>query len=223
MKELRVVLALGFAYLSLGAAPQLEAQAGSVTMLDFTTGSEYEDYLRVLQIAGKVPLYPWSIRGFSRREIERLALADSASPWNLRNRFSASRFSTGPLRLGSTFNSTYPYGANDGPLWAGRGLTVAASGGVSGHVGPFSFAIDPMAFSAENRPFELMLNGQTGLQAFNHGTFATSVDLPQRFGDRRYSRFDPGNSYFRLDSRFISLGVSTANEWIGPATITAPV
>jgi hypothetical protein len=42
--------------------------------------------------------------------------------------------------------------------------------------------------------------------------------LPQRFGDRPYSRLDPGNSYLRFDSRFIALGVSTANEWIGPAT-----
>jgi len=216
--RLRFALSLVVVSLSLGVTPQLKAQAGSVTMLDFTTGSEYEDYLRVLQIAGKVPLHPWSIRGFSRREIERLALADSTGPWSLRSRFSSSHFSAGPLRLGTTFNSAYPYGANDGPLWAGRGLTVAASGGVSGYAGPFSFALDPMAFSATNRPFELMANGKTGPQAFGNGTFPDAVDLPQRFGDGAYSRVDPGNSYVRMDSRFISLGVSTANEWIGPAT-----
>lgn len=216
--RLRLVLSVAIAALPLFAAQQLGAQARSVSMLDFTAGSEYEDYLRVLQIAGKVPLYPWSIRGFSRREIERLALADSTGPWKLRDRFAASRFSAGPLRLGATFNSAYPYGANDGPLWAGRGLTAAASGGLSGHAGPLSFAIDPMAFSAMNRPFELMPNGTTGRLAFNHGTSAGTVDLPQRFGDKAYSRVDPGNSYVRLDSRFISLGVSTANEWIGPAT-----
>jgi hypothetical protein len=216
--RLRFVFSLAIASLSLFATPQLAAQARSVTMLDFTTGSEYEDYLRVLQISGKVPLYPWSIRGFSRRQIERLALADSTGPWKLRGRFSSSHLSAGPLRLGATFNSAYPYGANDGPLWAGRGLTVAASGGASGYVGPLSFAIDPMAFSAANRQFELLANGKTGPQAFNHGTFSDDVDLPQRFGDGVYSRFDPGNSYVRLDSRFVSLGVSTANEWIGPAT-----
>src|SRR6266550_3550019 len=216
--RLRFVFYIAVAAFSIIAAPQLGAQARSVSMLDFTTGSDYEDYLRVLQIAGKVPLYPWSIRGFSRREIEKLALADSTGPWKLRDKFSSSHFSAGPLRFGTTFNSAYPYGANDGPLWAGRGLTVAASGGVSGYVGPLSFAIDPMAFSAANRPFELMPNGQKGLLAFNHGTFAGTVDLPQRFGDHAYSRLDPGNSYVRLDSRFVSLGVSTANEWIGPAT-----
>ena len=46
--------------LSLVFAQRLSAQQSHVTMLDFTTGSEMEDYLRVMQIAGKVPLYPWS-------------------------------------------------------------------------------------------------------------------------------------------------------------------
>jgi hypothetical protein len=216
--RLRFVIPLAVACFSVGISSQLKAQARSVTMLDFTTGSEYEDYLRVLQVAGKVPLYPWSIRGFSRREIERMALADSIGPWRLRQRFSSSHFSAGALTLGATLNSAYPYGANDGPLWAGRGMTVAASGGVSGHVGPLSFALDPMAFSAANRPFELLPNGNPGPRAFNHGTVSDVVDFPQRFGDRAYSRLDPGNSYVRVDSRFISLGMSTANEWIGPAT-----
>ena len=93
--RLRFVFSLAVASFSLFAAPQLAAQARSVTMLDFTTGSEYEDYLRVLQISGKVPLQPWSIRGFSRREIERLALADSTGPWKLRGRFSSSHLSDG--------------------------------------------------------------------------------------------------------------------------------
>jgi len=216
--RLRYAVALAVACLSMGIARPIRAQASSLTMLDFATGSEYEDYLRALQIAGKVPLYPWSIRGFSRREIERLALADSAGPWSLRNRFSRSQLAPGPLILGATFNSAYPYGANDGPLWAGRGLTVAASGGVSGHIGPLSFSLAPMAFRAANRPFDLLPNGQTGNLAYNHGTFATSVDLPQRFGNAPYSRLDPGTSYVRFDTRFITLGVSTANEWIGPAT-----
>jgi hypothetical protein len=187
-------------------------------MGDFTTGADYEDYLRAIQISGMAPLYPWSIRGFSPQEIDRLVSADSAGPWRLKNRFSRASLAAGPLVLGSTFNSAYPYGSNDGPLWVGRGLTVAASGGISGQLGPISFAFAPMAFAAANRPFDLLSNGQTGPQAYNHGTFPTSVDLPQRFGSKSYSRLDPGSSYLRLDSRLVSIGISTANEWIGPAT-----
>jgi hypothetical protein len=187
-------------------------------MLDFSTGSEAEDYLRVMQIAGKVPLYPWSIRGFSRREITRLATADSTGPWTLRNRFSTSALTPGPLRASAIFNSAYPYGSNDGPVWAGRGLTSVVSGGFAAALGGVSLAVDPLMFRANNTAFDLLPNGFSGPQMFNHGTFSNSVDLPQRFGNAPYSRLDPGNSSLRFDSRFVALGVSTANEWIGPAT-----
>ena len=187
-------------------------------MLDFSTGSEMEDYLRVMQIAGKVPLYPWSIRGFSRREITRLAVADSTGPWKLRERFNTAPLTAGPIRLGAIFNSAFPYGANDGAVWAGRRLTSVASGGVAAAVGPLAIAIDPVAFRASNTSFDLLANGKTGPQAFNHGTFADNVDFPQRFGSAAYSRVDPGNSSLRFDSRLLTFGASTANEWIGPAT-----
>jgi hypothetical protein len=188
-------------------------------MLDFSTGSEMEDYLRVMQIAGKVPLYPWSIRGFSRREIIRLASADSTGPWKVRERFNPSHVTVGPVRVGAIFNSTYPYGANDGPIWAGRGLTGVVSGGVAGAAGPVSIAIDPVAFRANNTAFDLLANNLSGPQAYNQGgIYASTVDFPQRFGNTTYSRVDPGNSSVRFDSRIITIGVSTANEWMGPAT-----
>jgi len=204
--------------LSLALSQKISAQQSRVTMLDFSAGSEMEDYLRVMQIAGKVPLYPWSIRGFSRREITPLVTADSTGPWKLRDRFKMAPITVGPLRLGATFNSAYPYGANDGAVWAGRGLTSIASGGIAAALGPISVAIDPLMFRANNTKFDLLPNGLSGPQAFNHGTFSNFVDLPQRFGNAPYSRVDPGNSSIRFDSRFVTFGVSTANEWIGPAT-----
>ena len=196
----------------------LQAQS-PVSSLDFSANSEMENYLRVMQIAGKVPLYPWSIRGFSRREVARLAGADSTGPWRLAGRLGKAPLAAGPLRAGLIFNSAFPYGANDGPVWAGRGLTAVASGGMTLAMAGVTATIDPIAFSASNRPFTLLPNGLTGPQIFNRGgPFSDRVDLPQRFGDRAYSRLDPGNSSIRLDSRFITLGISTANEWMGPAT-----
>ncbi len=187
-------------------------------MIDFATNSEFESYLRALQISGQAPLYPWSIRGFSRREVQQLVAADSTSPWKVRERFSHRNLAFGPVAAGTTFNSAYPYGYNDGPLWAGRGLTVWGSGGFSGYVGPISFSFAPMAFSAQNESFPLVPNGFQGAQAFADATYPKSVDWPQRFGDGSYSRADLGNSYVRFDSRAITFGISTANEWIGPAT-----
>jgi hypothetical protein len=194
------------------------AQASRTTTLDFATGSEFEDYLRVLQVAGLEPLQPWSIRGFSPRTITALATADSAGPWALRRNFTNRPLEIGSLDLGATFNSAYPYGANDGPVWAGRGLTLIASGGIAGHLGPFSFTLAPKAFRASNTAFDLLPNGKTGLQAFNNGSVPDQVDYPQRFGDGPYSRVDPDASAIRFDSHFLSVGVSTGNEWIGPAT-----
>jgi hypothetical protein len=204
--------------LSLVFTHKISAQQSRLTMLDFSTGSEMEDYLRVMQIAGKVPLYPWSIRGFSRREITRLTAADSTGPWKLHDRLNKAPVTVGPLRLGATFNSAYPYGANDGPVWAGRGVTSVVSGGLASALGPISIAIDPLAFRANNTAFDLLPNGLSGPQAFNHGTYASMVDLPQRFGNAPYSRVDPGNSSIRFDSWLLTFGVSTANEWMGPAT-----
>jgi hypothetical protein len=186
-------------------------------MLDFATASELEDYLRVLQVAGMAPLHPWSLRGFSRNEVAKLVSADTAGPWKLRDRL-AGGISAGPLVIASTFNSAFPYGGNDGPVWAGRGLTTSITGGFSAHVGPLSISIAPIAFRAANNAFELRPNGQAGDQAFNHGSFATIIDLPQRFGARAYSRLDAGASSIRFDSRHVSLGISTGNQWIGPAT-----
>src|SRR5438105_5050037 len=150
-----------------------------------------------MQIAGKVPLYPWSIRGFSRREIARLAGADSTGPWKLRERFNSAPVTVGPLRLGAIFNSAYPYGANDGAVWAGRGLTSVVSGGASAGIGPISIAIDPVVFRANNTSFDLLANGKTEAQAFNHGTFTDNVDFPHRFRNLDYSLLDPGISSVR--------------------------
>lgn len=213
----RRILLLALAAL-LGSASVGAQQSAQLTVLDFATGSGYEDYLRVLQVAGMAPLHPWSLRGFSPREITRLLAADTAGPWSLRDRFTGKGFAIGPFSVRSTFNSSYPYGANDGPVWAGRGLTSSLSGGFSAHVGPLSIAIAPIAFRAGNADFELLSNGRSGAQAFGHGSFARMIDLPQRFGDSPYSRVDPGASGIRLDSRFLSVGASTANQWIGPAT-----
>lgn len=187
-------------------------------MIDMAAGSDFEDYLRVLQVAGIAPLYPWSVRSFSVAEISTLAAADSAGPWRLDHRFKSSLVDVGAATFGSVFNSAYPFGSNDGAVWAGRGLTVAASGGVSGRYGPLSFSLAPIAFRAANSDFPILRNGNLGEQAYNHGSFSHAVDLPQRFGADAYSRVDPGQSAIRLHTRFMAAGLSTGNQWIGPAT-----
>ena len=217
--KVRPLLWLLILLVRLPATPgRLDAQASGTTTLDFATGSQFEDYLRALQVAGIEPVQPWSIRGFSPRAIIRMATADSTGPWALRKNFRDARFFTGRTSLGAIVNTSFPYGANDGPVWAGRGITLVGSAGIGGRFGPLSFTLSPTAFVASNVPFTLIPNGQTGSLAYNSGILSQTVDYPQRFGNGAYSRLDPDASSIRLDSRFVALGVSTGNEWIGPAT-----
>lgn len=201
------------------------AQTGSasVPVNDVFVGSESEDYLRLLQSAGRVPVYPWSIRSFSLSEVDQLLPADSAHPWGQRITARPTRARSGfelvPIapRMRVSYNSAFPYGHNDGPVWAGRGVTTAIQGGVSARYGPLSIVLAPIAFRAENAGFDLVENGRDGPLAFADARLADFIDLPQRFGDGAYQRFDLGESTARVDLAGLALGVSTAGQQWGPA------
>ncbi len=185
-------------------------------------GGELENYLRYLQTLRVVPLYPWGLRAFSPRELDDLAPRDTAHPWARRYDLAAppTRRSFGWLSPTASLraNTTFPFGYNDGPIWAGRGLTVAAQGGFAARVGAVSLSVVPLVFATQNAGFALMPNGQTGRLAYADGANATSIDRPQRFGDAAYARLDPGQSTLRVDWRKLSVGVTSANQYWGPAT-----
>jgi hypothetical protein len=182
-------------------------------------GSSDEDYLRYLQIAGIAELYPWSIREFSQPELARLAVARGSHPWSGKGDFvdPASRlsFTILPVNAVLRYNSAFPYGSNDGAVWAGRGLTSALDLGFAFRAGPLSATFNPIVFSAQNRAFALQPNGST-TNPFADPLFPTGVDRPQRFGTHAYSRVDPGESTVRLDLLGLAAGISTANMGWGP-------
>lgn len=201
-------------------APALAAQTPQSPRYT-DVGSERERILRVLQLTGDVPLYPWSVRGFSPEQTDFLTPASargrSLLPVESAARsFGALRLEVLPLKAGVTYNSAFPFGFNDGPLWAGRGLTGSLSGGVAGRVGPLSFQFEPTVFDAQNLAFDLKPNGVQG-NPFMDGFYPGQIDLPQRFGDKSYSRFDLGESSVRLDAGPIMAELSTAGQWWGPA------
>ncbi len=186
-------------------------------------GSDAEHYLRVLQVAGAAPLYPWGIRGFSPAEVDRLLPDTVRHPW--RDRMPPADSAPGSVRArwvrpqaGLVFNSAFPQGTNDGALWAGRGVTAAASAGFEVRVGSaLSLRVEPLLFWAQNRSFPLMDNGRPDSLRFLNPHSPSSVDLPQRFGDGSFARLHPGQSTLRLDHRGLAAGISTANLQWGPA------
>jgi len=185
-------------------------------------GGELENYLRALQATGQVALYPWSVRAFSPREVDSLVPVDEAHPW-------ATRYDLGrrtPSR-GASFdavrpqvilieNTAFPYGDNNGPVWAGRGLTTVVQAGLAVRYGRFSATVAPMWFRAENRAFELMPNSYSGRLAFADGLNPNIIDRPQRFGAAPYTVIDPGQSTLRVDLGRWTTGISTANQTWGP-------
>jgi hypothetical protein len=185
-------------------------------------GFELDNYVRYLQTLGRVPLGAWGLRPFSAPQVDSLSKISGAHPWQRSWLFrsdSAHHFSVLPLAANVGFNSAFPWGGNDGAVWAGRGVTTSLQGGVATAWGPISLVLNPIVFSAQNSSFKLQPNGQSGDARFANGDFPNQVDLPQRFGDAAYSRFDWGQSTLRVDWFGVSAGFSTANQYWGPATV----
>ena len=199
---IRAVLAVTATLFALAssAAAQSEASIDGARG-GVAAGGELDNYLRYLQSMGKVPVGAWGLRPFSAAEVDSLSNVSGSHPWQqnwMFRRDSAHRFSVLPLTANAGFNSAFPWGSNDGAVWAGRGLTTSVSGGVAAAWGPISLVLDPIVFRAENTSFTLQPNGQTGNGKFANGDFPSEVDLPQRFGNGPYSRFDWGQSTLRI-------------------------
>lgn len=193
--------------------------ADSLEWIPFVApSSEDETYLRYLQIAGTVRPYPWSVRGFSPREARSLTVGIGSHPWSRSRRLSSAgkTYRLLPAAIETRANSAFPYGSNDGPTWAGRGLTVTATVGATVQRGPFSLVLAPTAFITQNASFDLFDNGRPGDLRFGDPLLPLGVDRPQRFGDDPYGALSLGNSALRADVGPFSAGISTANMGWGP-------
>ena len=200
----------------------LTAQAQTVGgRTEVFPGSELEEYARYAQTLGQSPLYPWTLRPFSAGQLDRILRISGDHPWKNRYDFGPRRSDVSIDVVRPTFtlryNTAFPYGSNDGPVWAGRGLTAAFQVGFAMRVGPISLTLAPEFFSAQNKAFPLLPNGDTTRLRFADGQFKNVIDRPQRFGDGAYTVLDPGQSTLRIDLFGLGAGISTANETWGPA------
>ncbi len=188
-------------------------------------GGELEEYLRLVQIAGAAPVYPFSIRSFSVKEVTALSPGDSAHPWS--SRFLLQPGSSGGVRYqlhaprtALVYNSAFPYGTNDGALWSGRGASTVLQLGATARYGAISLSLAPTAFWAQNADFEVTQQVGDSVQGAPYRDWRrpTQIDLPQRFGDGSYARVDWGESTLRGDALGAALGLSTARQIWGPAS-----
>ena len=216
---MRIGAVSAIALLLIARLAQPQGTSPRVAPVEVVIGSDEENYLRYLQAKGLVAEYPWSLRGFALPEMRRLSASPDSQPWSGRMTVLANNavaLKLLPLQAAVRVNTGFPYGSNDGPIWAGRGFTGSVDGGVAFSLGPLSAVLHPIAFVAQNSSFALMANGQSGNQAYANGQFPEFVDLPQRFGASSYSRLDLGESTIRVDLFDVGAGVSTANIGWGP-------
>jgi hypothetical protein len=123
----------------------------------------------------------------------------------------------------SIWSSEIPSEGNDGELWAGRGTSASVSGGLRYH-GTYrgrriQLILSPTLAYSQNETFQITPGRTAGRSSFSspfHDERA-SADLPLRFGDLPIRTFGPGQSSVTVTDRRLEYGVSTANEWWGPA------
>lgn len=197
-----------------------QVYSGAGNSHEVFVGTETESYLRYVDLSDTSSNASWSIRPLSSTQVSRLAQASRTHPWDARlARFGSSpqRFDFGLLSLNASvrYNSQFPYGSNDGAVWAGRGVTIAAQGGLYARLGPVSLTLLPTVFRAANVAFPLA--GSTLTCGCGDPIHGTVVDRPQRFGAAAYQRLDPGQSSIRVEALGVSAGFSTANQGWGPS------
>ena len=185
-------------------------------------GSEAERYLRILQLAGTVPLYPWTVQGTPPEALSTILPTSAEHPWRDRMKFDvqpASGLESGWIkpRTDLFYNSAYPFGENDGAVWAGRGLTAVLKGGAIFRYGSLHLRLTPEVFWSQNQSFDLADNGRSGIGAYWDERGIHHIDKPQRFGDEDYARLGLGSSSLSIGLPGVTLGISGDGQRWGPA------
>lgn len=111
-------------------------------------------------------------------------------------------------------NSDHPEGINDGAMIPAVGYQTLITGGFFAQYGPLSIQFKPEVVYAANRPFQAYPTGFTGEKSYP--AYLNEIDLPERFGDKPYSKRFWGQSSIRITVGAASIGLSNENLWWGP-------
>jgi hypothetical protein len=151
---------------------------------------------------------PISVRPFSQTLLDSLLTACTVSG-------SASDMATQAwvTVTGNSARAAIPRG---GPVWAGRGVTIAASGGVVGSWRMIHYSAQPVVAWSQNLAYEPSRSIALAADDFSDPWFL-AIDRPYRFGDDALWKLDPGESFIRADSRWVAAGLSSAAQMWGPA------
>lgn len=115
-----------------------------------------------------------------------------------------------------SYNSLYPRGYNDGPIWKGKGLTLEVHGGFQANIGKMSVTLHPVAFFSENLYYLSTPTAHLSSNVYAY-QFSNRIDWVQRYGNNKYIRLHPGQSELKMDWGKIATSLSTQNYSLGPS------
>ena len=120
-----------------------------------------------------------------------------------------------------TYNSALPFSLNDGPQWAGRGVTTTLGGEVSASRRIVCRSASPrILFFSRIGSFGILASPASDRSSFASPWHSgiESADLPLRFGNQSQTILYPGNSWIDMRAGPVSFGFSTDDQWWGPGT-----
>ncbi len=207
---------LAFGVLRAALTIILAGQLGAASLRAQTVpvGDPLEDYTRVLSLLRLGPDQSFLLRPLG-------TVTADVGPWRDRLRLDTGRVEWLAPTLRLFENSAFPGGVNDGAVWQGRGLTLAAEGGATARVGALTISIRPRLIWTQNRAFALRDVTDSGRTRFadpfhpRNGA-GSWIDRPQRFGPDAFWTLDPGQTSVRAAFLGLQAGAGTENRWWGP-------
>lgn len=131
----------------------------------------------------------------------------------------------------NSFNTAAPYGQNDGALWQGKGYNTSLTAGARLEGYGLELTVKPQVSFSQNMAFDYIKPNYAGLDndgnptifsggAAEYGYYGvTSIDAPQRFGNKPFFTFDWGDTEVRYSWRTLTVGFGTQAMWLGPAQL----
>ena len=122
----------------------------------------------------------------------------------------------------NSFNTTAPYGQNDGALWQGKGYNTSLTLGARFEALGFEITLKPQVCFSQNLEFELMPSHYDSSYGYIWGYNKNiGIDAPQRFGNKPFWTFDWGDTEIRWTLHNFTIGFGTQIPWIGSAWINS--
>lgn len=128
-----------------------------------------------------------------------------------------------PVTWQQQYNSLHPQGLNDGAMIPSKGYEMLFSAGIYFKYSFLSIQLMPEVAYAQNKPYNGFPTDYPDIRWAQYYWTLNLIDMPERFGDKAYSKINWGQSSVRLTFGAVSIGISNENLWWGPGIRNALV